>query len=73
MVTDESGRRIDDCAHEFKLGCVAPDGTIWNGRTSRISAGRCQVTDVEAEKAKRFGWKEYGQRVGKHVFVERST
>lgn len=62
-----------DLAFNFKLGCVAPDGTIWIGKTERLKTGRVQLTEVEAEKAKRFGWTEYGSRVGKHVYMERRS
>lgn len=62
-----------DLAFHFKLGCVAPDGTIWIGAGARLSAGRVQLTETEAEKAKRFGWAEYGTRVGKHVYMEKRT
>jgi hypothetical protein len=52
---------ISDLARTYEHGCVAPDGSIWNSPTSRLTTGVVRLTLVEAAKAEAFGWKSHGK------------
>lgn len=47
-------------AAEFKLGCVAPDGSIWAAPNLRHTQGLVAVVEGERDKAEFFGWERAG-------------
>jgi hypothetical protein len=47
---------LPDYAHEFRLGAVTPDGSIWLSPETLATAGVVEIAEAEAAKAERFGW-----------------